>query len=41
MLVVLLFFACPEKDADVLVRVDGSTLTKAEFEKYIPETGGA
>ncbi len=37
-LAVLLFFSCAEKEADVLVRVDGSTLTKAEFEKYIPET---
>jgi peptidyl-prolyl cis-trans isomerase C len=36
-LVVLLFLACPEREADVLVRVDGSTLTKAEFENYIPE----
>lgn len=36
-LVVLLFLSCVGKEADVLVRVDGSTLTKTEFEKYIPE----
>ncbi len=36
-LIALLFLSCAEQDKDVLVRVNGSTLTKTEFERYIPE----
>jgi len=32
-----LFFFCAQQAEDVLVRVDGSVLTKADFEKYITE----
>lgn len=32
----LLIISCAEKKEDALVRVDGSVLTKTEFEKYIP-----
>jgi len=34
----VLIISCAEKKEDILVRVDGSTLTKVEFEKYIPQS---
>lgn len=37
-LIPLLIISCAEQQKDVLVRVNGSTLTKSEFEKYIPES---
>ena len=33
----ILILSCKEPQ-DIIVKVDGSTLTKAQFEKYIPET---
>ncbi len=36
LIVPLIIISCAEKKEDVLVKVDGSTLTKTEFEKYIP-----
>jgi peptidyl-prolyl cis-trans isomerase C len=36
-LIALMFVSCAEQEKDVLVRVNGSTLTKAEFDRYIPE----
>jgi peptidyl-prolyl cis-trans isomerase C len=34
----ILLISCTQQEKDVLVRIDGSTLTKAKFEKYIPES---
>jgi len=36
-LMLLLFFNCAEQEKDVIVNVDGSKLTKKEFEQYVPE----
>ena len=33
--IIALLLACPAQEKDVLVKVDGSTLSKAEFEKYV------
>jgi len=33
----LLIISCAEQPQDILVRVNGSTLTKSEFENYLPE----
>ncbi len=37
-LIPLIIISCAEQPQDVLVKVNGSTLTKTEFENYIPET---
>ncbi len=36
-LILLLFFNCGEQEKDVIVTVNGSKLTKKEFEQYVPE----
>ncbi len=38
LMIVIAFFVCSKKEEDVLIRVDGSTLTLEKFKKYIPET---
>ena len=35
--VVLLLFSCAAQEKDVIVTVDGSKLTKKEFEQYVPD----
>ena len=35
--ILLLFVGCAEQEEDVIVTVNGSTLTKKEFEQYVPE----
>ena len=37
LIILLLFVSCGEKEKDVIVTVDGSKLTKVEFEQYVPE----
>ncbi len=37
LIIPLLIISCAEQPRDVLVRVDGSTLTKSEFMSYLPE----
>jgi len=37
LVILLLLISCAPQEQDVLIRVDGSTFTKAEFEKYVPE----
>ena len=35
--IVLLLLSCAAQEKDVIVKVDGSTLTKKEFEQYVPD----
>ena len=36
-LILLLLFNCAEQEKDVIVTVNGSKLTKQEFEQYLPD----
>jgi peptidyl-prolyl cis-trans isomerase C len=36
-IILLLFVSCAEQEKDVIVTVDGSKLTKARFEQYVPD----
>lgn len=38
LLIIMLIISCTQQTKDVLVRVDGSALTKTEFENYIQES---
>lgn len=37
LLALLLLFGCAAQEKDVIVKVDGSTLTRKEFERYVPD----